>query len=245
MNEKELALGISYQCLYNPPFFTVTFINEDCVKILGYTADEIIRNDKFNFFDIICKADVPKVEKALENLSNELSVEIVYRIVAKDGIERWICERSHVAEEKADGTPYLIEGVCIDITEQYGKVKLSKADILNKGTALIFYLIYISMGIASIRGSFVREMYIIFPAYSFFILASLIGFYAAWKYERRIEIRVSHASLFVNLIFILLCIYGYFINHWELPIMVRNLFIAVMCFTWTTYRLQCLKYLID
>jgi len=245
MNAKELTLGISYQCLYNPPFFTITFINDDCVKILGYTANEIIKNDKFNFFDIVCKGDVPKVEKAIEDLSKGLDIEVVYRIVAKDGTERWICERSHVVEKKSDGMPYLIEGVCIDITEQYGKVNLSKSDMSNRNTALMFYLIYISMGIASIQGSFVREMYIIFPAYSFFILASLIGFYAAWKYERKIEIRVSHASLFVNLIFIILCVYGYFTNYWELSIMVRNLFIAIMCFTWTTYRMRCLKYLIN
>ena len=122
--------GMVYQCLNDPPNFTFTFISEGCYALTGYTADELMNGTAFKFFDMVHPDDLEVLEKLNEQtLSVGLPLETTFRIVMKDGSEKWVWERSRVVETNPDGTPLLLEGFYTDITEQR---RLEAAELANR-----------------------------------------------------------------------------------------------------------------
>jgi len=111
--------GMVYQCRNNPPFYTCTFVSEGCLELIGYTPEELIGNQKFVYSDMVHPEDRPGFDRiCAEALSMGLPVKHSYRIILKDGTEKWIWEASRVIETSADGTHQLVEGFYTDITEQ-------------------------------------------------------------------------------------------------------------------------------
>ena len=123
MHRTELMLnnlpGMAYQCLNDPPDYTFTFVSAGCEVLTGYTASELMGNKLLMFFDMVHQNDVEEL-KNLNNstLSEGLPLETVFRIITKDGLEKWIWERSYVVDVYEDGQPRLIEGFYTDISEQ-------------------------------------------------------------------------------------------------------------------------------
>ena len=111
--------GMVYQCINDPPNFTFTFVSDGCCELTGYTPEELLGNNALKFFDMVHPGDVDLLaQQNVETLSIGLPLDTRFRIIAKDGREKWIWVRSHVVEKAPDGTPYLLEGFYFDITEK-------------------------------------------------------------------------------------------------------------------------------
>jgi len=122
--------GMVYQCLNDPPNFTFTFVSEGCLPLIGYTSEELMGNSAVKFFDMVHPEDVEPLERLnAVTLSVGLPLETTFRMIMKDGSEKWIWERSRVVETNPDGTPRLLEGFYTDITEQR---RLEAAELANR-----------------------------------------------------------------------------------------------------------------
>ena len=103
--------GMVFQQIYNPPIYTYVFVSEGCSELIGYTPEELISNGTVKFFDMVHPDDIDPIEKlSAETLPFGLPFETTFRIKTRDGVEKWIWERSRVIEKNPDGTPYLVEG---------------------------------------------------------------------------------------------------------------------------------------
>ncbi|MCL2617247.1 MAG: PAS domain-containing protein, partial [Defluviitaleaceae bacterium] len=110
--------GMVYQRLNNPPNYSYTFISEGCKALTGYSVHELLGNGSEKFYQMIHPEDIePMKQRNADTLALGLPLDTKFRIATKDGIEKWIWERSRVAEKNADGTPYIVEGFFTDITE--------------------------------------------------------------------------------------------------------------------------------
>jgi len=122
--------GMVYQCLTNPPNFTITFASEGCLPLTGYTPEELINNPSMNFFDLVHPEDVEGLKEANKRtLLRGLPLETTFRIIMKNRTVKWLWERSRVVEYNEDGTPHLLEGFYTDVTDQR---RLETAEFANR-----------------------------------------------------------------------------------------------------------------
>ncbi|MCL2002426.1 MAG: transporter substrate-binding domain-containing protein [Oscillospiraceae bacterium] len=111
--------GMVFQQIYDPPVYTYTFVSEGCRELIGYTPEELIGNGMVKFFDMVHPDDIAPIEKmSAETLPFGLPFEMTFRITTRDGVEKWVWERSRVIEKNPDGSPYLVEGYYTDVTDQ-------------------------------------------------------------------------------------------------------------------------------
>jgi PAS domain S-box-containing protein len=122
--------GMVYQCLNDPPNFTITFVSEGSLELIGYMPEELLGNATLKFLDMVHPDDVDQLNRLIsETLSVGLPMETTYRIIMKNGTVKWIWERSRVVEFQEDGTAHLLEGFYTDITEQR---RLEAAELANR-----------------------------------------------------------------------------------------------------------------
>lgn len=108
-------LGGIQQCL-NDQGFTITHINEGFADLLGYTEQEI--QDRFNnqFVNLIYPADRQEfLRQVKEQLKSGNSVEVEYRVTAKDGRILWVLDKSRLVTGD-EGKEHFV-CVLIDITQ--------------------------------------------------------------------------------------------------------------------------------
>ena len=122
--------GMAYQCLNDPPEFTITFVSEGSLELLGYTPEELTGNSELSFFDMVHPDDEEELEELnAVTLSVGKPLETTFRIITKDGTVKWIWERSRVVGFNPDGSPSMLEGFYTDITEQR---RLEAAELANR-----------------------------------------------------------------------------------------------------------------
>jgi len=112
-----------YQCNIDSQW-TMNFLNGSSQSITGYSASELLYNNKVSFKSIIYAEDRKLVRKVVEQaLNSNKSYEIVYRIVHKDGFLCWVLERGKINNA---GETAILEGVITDIN------KLKEAELSLK-----------------------------------------------------------------------------------------------------------------
>ena len=110
--------GMAYQCIYNFPLYTFTFVSEGSKELIGYTPEELVGGVN-QYQAMVHPDDIEGIEKkCAETLNLGLVYGHTYRLIMKDGTIKWVCERSRVLERDPEGTPSLVEGYVFDITEQ-------------------------------------------------------------------------------------------------------------------------------
>lgn len=99
----------------------VLFENKPLMEVLGYTAEDLGKEDQFTLFTkIIHREDMPKLVEARkflyapENEGKYIATE--YRVKAKDGSWHWILSRSTLYRKNDDGTSQINFGIAQDIT---------------------------------------------------------------------------------------------------------------------------------
>ncbi|MCL2006031.1 MAG: PAS domain-containing protein [Planctomycetaceae bacterium] len=109
--------GMVFQCRYDPPEYTYTFLSKGCETILGYTAEELLGQPLIR---LVHPDDVELIAQTdAESFPFGLPFETSYRIIRKDGSIKWVWERSRILETDADGNPTMLEGYYSDITERW------------------------------------------------------------------------------------------------------------------------------
>jgi len=102
------------------PLYTLAYISDRCLRLLGYSPEELIHNAKRRFFDLIHPDDLPEIKKAhAAAFLNNRPLNATYRLIHKDGTIRWIWDRGRVVESRADQPELsVMEGFLTDYTDQ-------------------------------------------------------------------------------------------------------------------------------
>jgi PAS domain S-box-containing protein len=137
--------GALYRCACDSDW-TMQWLSDAIEEISGYPAREFIGSAVRTFASIIHPADREQVERSvMDGVDAGRPYTLEYRIVRRDGSERWVLERGQ-AQESGDGRRWL-DGAIFDITArraaeqalrereiveaQLGEVRASRARILD------------------------------------------------------------------------------------------------------------------
>jgi len=122
--------GMVYQCLYDPPDYTYTFVSEGSTELMGYTPEELISKNAPKILDMVHPEDLSAITRInKETITDGLPLEATFRIITKDKTVKWVLERCRVVEFNPDKTPKLLEGFYTDITNQR---RLEAAELANR-----------------------------------------------------------------------------------------------------------------
>jgi PAS domain S-box-containing protein len=106
--------GAVYRCACDSDW-TMEWLSDEIEEISGYPAREFIRNAVRTFASVIHPDDREQVERSvLDGVDAGRPYTLEYRIVRRDGGERWVLERGQ-AQEAGDGRRWL-DGAIFDIT---------------------------------------------------------------------------------------------------------------------------------
>lgn len=124
LNESQIRLatlvenlpGMAYRCC-NDPDWTMTFVSDGCLEITGYAADELQNNRAVAYGSLVHPDDRDWLwAKCQASLDAHTPCQNEYRIIDRQGRERWVSERASGAYD-ADGRLQFIDGFILDITE--------------------------------------------------------------------------------------------------------------------------------
>jgi diguanylate cyclase (GGDEF)-like protein/PAS domain S-box-containing protein len=87
------------------------------VSVTGYSEAELTHPD-FRWDRIMHPDDIPLLEDASLTAASSGRGATEYRIIAKDGGERWLLDRFTLIKD-ADGSPVAQEGILLDVTDQH------------------------------------------------------------------------------------------------------------------------------
>lgn len=111
---QNLMVGIR-QCI-NDPWLTITDVNQGFLSLLGYSRSDIHRMFHDHYFEMIHADDREMViTRFHEQLLQGNSMELEYRITAKDGRTLWVLDKCRLSTSE-DGTEYL-NCVLTDMTQ--------------------------------------------------------------------------------------------------------------------------------
>ncbi len=118
--------GMVYRCL-NDEHWTIEFISNGCLEVTGYSSDELIGNNNTSYEQIIHPDDRSFVRgKVQASLSEKKFFQLKYRIVTKEGKEKWVLEQGQGVFSSED-TLLTLEGFITDITKRIRTEIESKA----------------------------------------------------------------------------------------------------------------------
>ena len=107
--------GMAYTCLNNKSWEMI-FMSGGCTALTGYSPNKFINNRLLSYSDIIHPAYREKIwNKAQEAIANNKSFELEYRIICKNGQEKWVWERGR---KTTQNNQEVLEGFITDITER-------------------------------------------------------------------------------------------------------------------------------
>ncbi len=109
--------GMSYRCK-NDRDWTMEFVSDGCLDLTGYRQEELLLNEKLSFNELIFPEYREMLwEKWQEILARKEDFAGEYKILTKDGQEKWVWEQgSGVYTE--EGEVIALEGFITDITER-------------------------------------------------------------------------------------------------------------------------------
>jgi len=109
--------GIVYRCEVDRDW-TMRYLSKSCSDITGYEPSELIGNRKLAWAEIIHPEDREKVwNKITESIENSKQFQVNYRIITKEGEEKWMWEQGKAIRDES-GNIEALEGFITDITEK-------------------------------------------------------------------------------------------------------------------------------
>jgi PAS domain S-box-containing protein len=106
--------GAAYRCAR--PGGPLTFVSVRVRELTGYTAEELMAAPA-GWWDLIPREDRAALEAAMKSNQPGEHSEFTYRIITKDGAERWVWDRATAVRFGPEGLE-LWEGFATDITER-------------------------------------------------------------------------------------------------------------------------------
>jgi diguanylate cyclase (GGDEF)-like protein/PAS domain S-box-containing protein len=109
--------GMAYRCRHDRDWI-MEFVSEGCVELTGYKVEDLLFNNSAAYETIIHAADRARVRAEIDSaLAARRRFVVEYRIVCKDGAEKWVWERGQGLNAD-DGAIIALEGFVTDITER-------------------------------------------------------------------------------------------------------------------------------
>lgn len=109
--------GMAYRCR-NDRNWTMQYVSDGCLRLTGYTREQLLHNTLISYNDIILK---PYREEIWTNwqvrLGRHETIEMEYEIQTKDGKTKWVWEQGRGVYDHQDRV-IAIEGLIIDISER-------------------------------------------------------------------------------------------------------------------------------
>lgn len=125
--------GFAYRCR-NDEKWTMEFISDGCMEVLGYLPVDLVGNSKRSYADLIHPDDRRSVWDAVQKqVKDGLSFKFEYRIITRDKRERWVWEKGIPVFH--DGTVHL-EGFISDITARK-HAEMEQEEALKRFEAII------------------------------------------------------------------------------------------------------------
>ncbi len=107
--------GMAYRCR-NDPHWTMTHVSDGCLAITGYRAEELQNNKLIAYGSLVHPDDRDWLwAKCQSSLDAHTPCQNEYRIIDRQGRERWVSERALGAYD-AEGKLQFIDGFILDIT---------------------------------------------------------------------------------------------------------------------------------
>lgn len=107
--------GIAYRCKDDEDW-TAEFVSEGSYDLLGYTAEELT-SGTVDMNDLIHPDDRGRMRQEIQRASSiGAPFQIEYRIVTRDGTEKWVWEQGRMVSRSGDDA--FLEGLIIDATER-------------------------------------------------------------------------------------------------------------------------------
>lgn len=107
--------GMAYRCL-NDKDRTMKFVSEGAYELIGYTPNELTEKPHVVFGELIHLEDREYVWKTIQSaLAQGKTFQLNYRIVAKEGEQKWVWEQGSGVLE-SDGKSLTLEGFITDVT---------------------------------------------------------------------------------------------------------------------------------
>lgn len=108
--------GMAYRCL-NLEHWPMSFVSEGCYQLCGYHRHEI-ESQTVLWGDFTHPDDINEVDRVVRTAAvNREPFEVEYRIIARNGDEKWVWERGRVVDVRDDGVE-ILEGFITDITDR-------------------------------------------------------------------------------------------------------------------------------
>lgn len=109
--------GIAFRCK-NDEFWTMQYMSEGCIELLGYRPEELINSALVSYNDLIIQEDRQRVWEVIQSsLINRQPYVLEYRVCDRNGVVKWVWEKGIGVYDEKDEL-IAIEGFITDITER-------------------------------------------------------------------------------------------------------------------------------
>ena len=117
--------GMAYRCL-NLKHWPMDFVSDGCYELCGYHRHEI-ESQQVLWGDFTHPEMIDEVDRIVRNAAqNGQPFEVEYRIIHRNGEEKWVWERGRPVDQRSDGV-VVLEGFINDITDR----KLAEAALVR------------------------------------------------------------------------------------------------------------------
>jgi len=125
--------GMAYRCLLDEKW-TMKVVSQGCSRITGYNRTELINNKKVSYWDLIHKDFKVLPTDMLLDISELGSFSFEYKIIAKDGTEKWVLDQGEAIKDDA-GNVIALEGYIADLSarkdSEQQKIRAELAEEIN------------------------------------------------------------------------------------------------------------------
>jgi PAS domain S-box-containing protein len=109
--------GLAYRCR-NDQKWTMEFLSEGCLELTGYAPAELVANHRASYEQVVHPEDRQRVREDVQRaLQERKRFQLLYRIVTKGGVEKWVWEQG-MGIFSGDGQLEALEGFVADVTER-------------------------------------------------------------------------------------------------------------------------------
>jgi PAS domain S-box-containing protein len=124
--------GMAYRCLRDANW-TMQFVSKGCLGLTGYAYDELVGDHAIKYGELIHPHDRDYVRETVDRqVERRQPFHLVYRILARDGAEKFVWEQGVGVFE--DGQAVALEGFIADITarrQAEEKLEIEHAQMLS------------------------------------------------------------------------------------------------------------------
>jgi PAS domain S-box-containing protein len=107
--------GMAYSCR-NDASWTMEFISSGCLELTGYQPEDLIKNQRLAFIDLICPEDRQVVADGVaQALAINQPYQITYRLLTAEGKTKWVWEQGQGISQNGNEN-LILEGYITDIS---------------------------------------------------------------------------------------------------------------------------------